>query len=137
MSQRNVQLVERFYRDLWNRFDKSQIPELLADDIEFRGSLGQHKRGHAEFAEYVDFVWRVFPDFHNEVEDIVSQGNKSFARLLYTGTHRGELFGVAPTGRRVQYAGAALFTFRVDQIASVWVLGDIHGLLEQLRRAVS
>ena len=129
----NVGLVERFYRDMWNRFDKSLIPELLTSNVEFRGSLGQTKRGHTEFSEYVDFILTAFPDFHNEVEDVVTEGNRSFARLLYSGTHQAELFGVAPTGRRVQYAGAALFQFQGNQIASVWVLGDIYGLLEQLR----
>jgi steroid delta-isomerase-like uncharacterized protein len=129
---RNVALVERFYHDLWDRFDKRLIPVLLTEDVRFRGSLGQVKVGHAQFGEYVDFVRTAFPDFTNTVEEIVSEGGRSFARLTYRGTHRGELFGVAPTARRVEYAGAALFRFRGDRIAEVWVLGDLHGLLRQL-----
>ena len=132
MNERNVHLVDRFYGDMWNRFDQSLFPELLAEDLHFRGSLGQEKRGYAEFGEYVDFIQRAFPDFHNHIEDIVSEGDRSFARLRYTGTHRGEVFGIAPTGRRVEYSGAALFSFRGNRIASVWVLGDIYGLLRQL-----
>jgi hypothetical protein len=65
MQTRNVTLIERFYHELWNRFDKTLIPELLTEDFVFRGSLGQEKRGHAEFAEYVDFIHNAFPDFHN------------------------------------------------------------------------
>jgi len=132
MNERNRNLIERFYHDLWNQFDKSIIPALLARDLYFRGSLGQEKHGHAAFGEYVDFVQRAFPDFQNHIEDIVSEGNRSFARLTYTGTHQGELFGIAPTGKRIEYAGAALFSFRGDRIASVWVLGDIYGLLQKL-----
>ena len=134
MSKRNVNLIDRFYHDMWNRFDKSIFPEILSDDLQFRGSLGQEKRGYAEFGEYVDFIQRAFPDFHNRIEDVVSEGDRSFARLTYTGTHRGEVFGIAPTGRRIEYAGAALFSFREDRIASAWVLGDIHRLIGQLRR---
>ena len=132
MGSQNVGLIERFYHELWNRFDKSVFPELLAEDLQFRGSLGQEKRGHVEFGEYMDFVQRAFPDFHNEIEEVVSEGDRSFVRLSYTGTHRGEIFGVPPTERRIQYAGAALFRFRGTRIASVWVLGDIHDLLQQL-----
>jgi predicted ester cyclase len=66
----------------------------------------------------------------------VSEGSRSFARLTYSGTHRGEVFGVAATGSQIQYAGAALFEFRADKIASVWVLGYIHGLLGQLRGGI-
>jgi steroid delta-isomerase-like uncharacterized protein len=126
-------LIERFYHEMWNRFDKALIPVLLAEDIRFRGSLGQYKNGHAEFAEYVDFVERAFPDFTNEIEEIISEEDKAFARLTYRGTHRGEIFGIAPTGRPIQYAGAGVFKFSGDKIGEVWVLGDIYNLISQLQ----
>ncbi len=130
----NAKLVERFYHDLWNRFDKGLIPQLLADDVAFRGSLGQSCVGHHEFGEYVEFIRKSFPDFTNTLEELVSEGNRSFARLTYRGTHKGEIFGIAPTQQNVEYAGAALFRFRDGLIASVWVLGDMVGLLQQLER---
>ncbi len=40
MNERNVSLIERFYHDMWNQFDKSIFPELLTKDLHFRGSLG-------------------------------------------------------------------------------------------------
>ena len=128
-----VALIRRFYHEMWNRFDKTVIPELLSTDIRFRGSLGQSKVGHEQFGEYVDFIRAAFPDFSNRIETIVSEAGMSFARLSYTGTHAGELFGVPATDRRVRYAGAALFQFRDGLIAEVWVLGDIHGLLRQIQ----
>jgi steroid delta-isomerase-like uncharacterized protein len=129
---RNRLLIERFFLEMWNRFDKTIFPDILTEDLRFRGSLGQSKSGYAEFGEYVDFIQRAFPDFSIEIEEVISEGDKAFAKLAYTGTHRGELFGIAPTGRPIQYAGAAVFKFRGDRIAEVWVLGDIHGLLSQL-----
>ncbi len=130
---RNRLLIERFYLEMWNRFDKSIVSEILTEDLRFRGSLGQSKNGYSEFGEYVDFVQRAFPDFSNEIEEIISEGDKAFAKLLYRGTHRGEIFGITPTGRPVRYAGAAVFKFRGDRIAEVWVLGDIYGLISQLQ----
>ena len=109
---RNRQLIARFYLEMWNRFDKTIFSEILTEDIRFRGSLGQYKNGYAEFGEYVAFIQRAFPDFSNEIEEIISEGDKAFARLMYRGTHRGELFGIEPTGQSIQYAGAAVFKFR-------------------------
>jgi steroid delta-isomerase-like uncharacterized protein len=125
---RNRSLINRFYHEMWNRFDKTIIADLLADDLRFRGSLGEFKTGRNEFGEYVDFIQRTFPDFSGEVEEIISEGDKAFARLTWQGTHCGELFGIAPTRRRIQYAGAAVFKFRGDRIAEVWVLGTFTGL---------
>jgi predicted ester cyclase len=127
-------LVEAFYRDLWNRHDPRRVPELLSDDFAFRGSLGQERRGHAEFIDYVDFVHAALGDYRCDILDLVSEGDRAFARMRFSGIHRGEFFGHAPTGRRVEWMGAALFTFAGGKIAALWVLGDVHGLLQQLER---
>ena len=132
MNQRNASLIQHFYRDMWNQFDTSIIPDLFVGDLRFRGSLGQDRYGYAELREYVEFVQRAFPDFHNHIEDMVSEGDRSFVRLTYSGTHQGELFGIPATGKRIEYSGAALFSFRGDRIATVWVLGDMYSLLQQL-----
>ena len=129
--QRN--LIAQFYDEMWNRFDTSVVSKILDPDIRFRGSLGQEKVGYAEFGEYVGFIAAFSPDFHNTVLATITEGSQTFARLSYTGTHQGEVFGVEPTGRSFEYAGAAVFSFDDDRITDVWVLGDIYGLLQQLR----
>ena len=131
-SQR-LELVRRFYEDMWKRFDTGVFLELLEPDITFRGSLGQEKRGYNGLAEYVGFIQSAFPDFHNQVLDVVADEDRVFARLSYSGTHEGEVFGIRATGKRFKYSEAALFTFRGSRISDVWVLGDIHGLIQQLR----
>jgi predicted ester cyclase len=131
-SDPQLRSIERFYDDMWNRFDTTVFAQILHPDIRFRGSLGQIKVGFDEFASYVEYIERFAPDFHNEIVSTVSEGDRVFARLSYTGTHRGEVFGIAPTGRRFEYAGAALFTFSDRLIRDVWVLGDVFGLLAQL-----
>jgi predicted ester cyclase len=77
-------------------------------------------------------VRRAFPDFHNNVEELIAEGDQVAARLTYTGTHQGELFGVAATARRVSYAGVALFRIAQGRVVEGWVLGDVHGLIQQL-----
>lgn len=131
-ANRNVHLIRRFYHEMWNNFDKGLFPDLLAGDIRFRGSLGQSAVGYGEFGQYVDYIHKAFPDFKNYVEEVVTEGDKSFARLTYRGTHQGEIFGIPPTHQTIEYAGAALFHFHDKKIAEVWVLGDIYGLLRQL-----
>jgi predicted ester cyclase len=50
----------------------------------------------------------------------------------YGGTHEGGPFELAPTGRRVTYAGAAFCFDEQARIASAWVLGDLVTLFSQL-----
>ena len=127
-------VVQKFYADVWNRHDKSVIPSLLRSDFTFRGSLGPSKIGHAEFACYVDFVHQALGAYRCDILDLVEEGNQCFARMRFSGTHCGDFFGFKATGKKVEWAGAALFSFKDGLVADLWVLGDVHGLLQLLER---
>jgi RimJ/RimL family protein N-acetyltransferase/predicted ester cyclase len=129
-------IIQAFYEDIWNKHDKTKIPALLHEAFTFRGSLGQLHQGHNGFASYVDFVHAALGDYRCVIQDIISEGNQAFARMLFSGVHRADFFGYAPTFKRVEWAGAAVFTFDGDKISDLWVLGDMHGLLQQLARNV-
>ncbi|MEM9329350.1 MAG: ester cyclase [Bacteroidota bacterium] len=129
----NRHLIGRWYLEMWNDWDKGVIPAIVDEQISFRGSLGREQRGHEGLREYMDYIRAAFPDFHNEIELVITEGHQSFAKLKYSGTHTGEILGVAPTHRKIAYWGSAIFTFLDGKIMDVWVLGDIYGLLKQLQ----
>jgi predicted ester cyclase len=74
------------------------------------------------------FDERNSPDFHNTIDEMFGEGDRALSRLTYRGTHRGELFGIAATGKRIEYVGTAIFRFQANRIREVWVLGDVYGL---------
>jgi predicted ester cyclase len=127
-------IVQEFYGEVWNKHDKSRIPNVLHADLTFRGSLDQNKTGHEEFGGYVDFVHQALGNYRCDILDLVVEGNKAFARMQFSGTHRGDFFGHKPTGKYVEWSGAALFTFGEELVADLWVLGDVHGLIQLLAR---
>lgn len=128
------QIVEDFYDRVWNRLDRAAIAELMHPDFTFRGSLGPTMTGHAAFSAYVDAVTEALADYRCTILDVVTEGERAFARMGFEGIHRAPFLGFAPTGQRVDWAGAALFTLKGDKIADLWVLGDLQGLRAQLQR---
>ena len=44
-----------------------------------------------------------FPDFHADIHWQLADGDRVTTYKTYHGTHRGEFFGVAPTGREIQF----------------------------------
>jgi steroid delta-isomerase-like uncharacterized protein len=126
-------LIQRYYDELWNAWRFEIAPQLIDPEIHFRGSLGRTVEGLEGFLAYTKHVRSAFPDFHNSIEECIAEEDRVVARMLYTGTHRGEIFGLAPTGRRVRYSGVGIFHLRDGRIFDAWVLGDLAGLLLQLR----
>jgi len=132
MTTSPLEIVRSFYTRIWNRGEYAAADRLCHDDLTFRGSLGQVRRGREEFLEYVRSVREGLSDYVCELQEAVVEGDRVFARMLFSGVHTGMFEGVAPTGARVRWAGAALFTLEEDRIRDLWVLGDVKGLHDQL-----
>jgi steroid delta-isomerase-like uncharacterized protein len=128
----NKKVIRRYYEELWNAWNFDKAAELLSAEIVFRGSLGTETQGREAFCEYMREVRRAFQDFHNSIVDLIAEGDEVVARLKYTGTHSGELFGIAPTGRQIAYQGAAFFQISDGLVTKGWVLGDLLSLLKSL-----
>jgi len=130
--EQNKNLIRRFFDEMWNPWNFAKADELLAPDITFRGTLGSELKGRDAFRAYMRQVQAAFPDFHNTILQVTAEDDRVAARTLYHGTHRGEIFGVAPTGKAISYAGAAFFRIAGGLVIEGWVLGDLLSLLRQL-----
>ena len=137
MENTNKTQVRKFYSVIWEARDMDELPSILHDDITFRGSLGAQTRGHEAFIEYVDMIHKALGDYRCIIEELLSESEKVFAKMKFTGIHQGELMGYAPTHQRATWNGAALFTFREDKVADLWVLGDLKSLENQLKQNVA
>lgn len=129
------EIVRKFYDAIWNNADKTVISELLSEDFTMRGSLGlSPQRGHQGFSIYMDFIRNALGNYRCEIIEMVEEDNRLYARMLYSGTHQGELFGYAPTHGKIKWDGVAVFTFSGGKIADLWVLGDVHSVIKQISR---
>ena len=128
------EVVRVFFKEMWDKADKSLIPKIFHAGFTFRGSLGPVLRGHQQFAGYVDMVTGALGQYTSDIIDMVEKGNKVCAKLRYHGYHRAELLGCPPTGRHVWWYGTPFFAFDGDKVRDLWVLGDVHGLMERLTR---
>jgi steroid delta-isomerase-like uncharacterized protein len=121
-------LVEKFYARIWNSGDFDAATELLAKDFSFRGSLGSELQGVEAFLEYVRSVRSALADYRCEILACIAEGDEAFAKMRFSGRHVAHFRGCAPTGKIVEWLGAALFRFQGGTIADLWVLGDLAGL---------
>ena len=121
-------LVEDFYQRIWNDGDLAAAAELLTPGFSFRGSLGNEMQDCEAFKNYVRGVRAALADYHCEILSCVAEANQAFAKMRFSGRHEAAFRGYEPTGKLVQWLGAALFKFEDSRIAGLWVLGDLAGL---------
>jgi steroid delta-isomerase-like uncharacterized protein len=73
------------------------------------------------------------PDLKVTIEAMVATEDKAAASFVYEGTHLGIYIGAEPTGRLLRFTSCDIFSIREGKIAEHWGMGDIAGVLMQLR----
>ena len=73
------------------------------------------------------------PDLRVSIETSLASGDKAAASFVYEGAHGGIYYGVAPTGRPMRFTSCDIFRVRDGRIAEHWGMGDIAGVLAQLK----
>ena len=88
------------------------------------------KQGTVDF-----FAGRIagLPDLQVAVEASVISSDRFAASFVYTGTHEGTYLGVPPTHRKLRFTSCDIFSVKNGLISEHWGMGDIAGILAQLR----
>jgi steroid delta-isomerase-like uncharacterized protein len=73
------------------------------------------------------------PDLKVAIEALVADKDRVAASFVYTGTHGGTWFGIAPTGKPLRFTSCDIFRVENGLIAEHWGMGDIAGVMAQLK----
>ncbi|UZD94766.1 ester cyclase [Pseudomonas corrugata] len=123
--------VETFYRAFSDQ-QPDLVDEVLTrdwDDIPL--APGQLPGPEGVKAIIRSFV-QAFPDVRIVVHDMVQEPGKMGVRAEITGTHAGELFGIAATGKQVSFRIHEFHTFRDAKLTTTWHMEDWFALFLQL-----
>ena len=129
----NKDVVLRQHALVWSQGDLSVVDGLYTSDFVCHFLVGPEWRGRQGVRDQVTAHRTAFPDWREEVEDIVAENDRVVTRFRSSGTHRGEFAGLPPTGRRVEISEVAIYRLVDGQIAEQWGFPDITGLLSQLQ----
>ena len=132
-------LVRRLHK-IWNTGAVDAVADVYAQDFVGHFPPSSHlpeRRGIDGAREGISRIRAAFPDWHEAVEDMVTEGNKVVTRYTSTGTHRGEFRGLAPTGRRITVPEISIYRVAKGKVVEQWCLIDDLGRLQQLGAAGS
>lgn len=130
MSEVNKAVMRRVIEDGLNKRNFSVINEVYLDCV-YRSPVTGEIRGEA-LKQFIKSVLVAFPDSRYTVEDQLADGDKVFTRWSFTGTHKGELMGIAPTGKPVRISGMVIDRIVDGKIVEEWEEWDALGMMQQL-----
>jgi predicted ester cyclase len=130
----NKELVRRLHA-IWSTGDLSPLEEVYASgfvahfppssELPERHGLEGVRRGVAR-------IRAAFPDWREDVEALVAEGDFVACRYTSRGTHEGEFWGVAPTHRTVSVVEISIFRIAGGRVVEQWCTLDELGRLQQI-----
>ena len=133
MSENNKAVVRRLIEEVWNKGNLPLADELFTPNYEHRdASTPDFGRGPEGEKKRATLYRTAFPDLRLTVEDIIAEGETVVTRWSCRGTHKGDLRGIAPTGKQINISGVTITRLEKGKLAEGFVSWDALGLMQQL-----
>jgi steroid delta-isomerase-like uncharacterized protein len=133
MSEQDNLRVARQIWDAWNAHDIDGVLKNLDEKHVWEtDTLPAPVVGRDGYRQAMQMYFTAFPDLHFAVEQLLPSGDYVVSRYTATGTHRGDLMGIAPTNRRAETHGCTIAEIKNGKIVRGWVYWDTGHLLRQL-----
>lgn len=131
-TEQNKAIVRRFWEEIFNGRKFTLIDELFTTDWVYHGVAGQKVYGPEGLKQFLTAYHNAFPDIQVKVENLIAEGDKVVSHVTSRGTHKGELMGIAPTGKQITVPVICISRFVGDKIVEGWEIIDLFGMLQQL-----
>ena len=120
MSEESKAMVRRMVEGINSGEIEPTVEELFAPRAARRV-----KRLFTEF-------YTAFPDWREEIVELVAEGNIVAGRFRCSGTHLGEFLGEAPTGKRMDVEEVFFLRVEEGKFVDFWGLEDSLNRMRQL-----
>jgi predicted ester cyclase len=130
----NATIARRVFEDGLNRRDTSVFEEIVAADYvnHEAGDMLLEASGPQDWSDVAERLSAAFPDVSWTVLRTVAEGDHVWVETRMSGTHRGDFFGIAPTGRHFAVRQVHMLRVQDGLIRDHWAVRDDLGVLVQL-----
>jgi predicted ester cyclase len=126
-------VARRWFEDFFNSGNLEVADEIIAPDhVNHDPTLPDIPPGPEGQRQVVNLYRGAFTNAHISLEEQLAEGDRVVTRWRASGTHQGELMGVAPTGNQVTITGITINRISGGKIAESWTNYDALGMMQQL-----
>lgn len=116
----------------WGARDAVAIAGTHAEHGSVASPTGGVLEGRAEIERIYRLWFSAFPDLVMQQDDLLIDGDRVVQVVRFSGTQAGDFFGLAPTGRRVEFPAAFIMRVAGGLIVEGRWIYDFTGVLVQV-----
>ena len=133
-AEKNVQLMRRWFQEVWNDGRTETIYDLFSPQGVAHGqeSAEGELHGPQEFEGFVRKIRAAFSDVQLTVEDVFATDDKGVLRWSGVMKHTSDALGVPASHRTVRLRGITMVRFADGKVIESWDNWDQLGMLQQI-----
>lgn len=124
--------IAREYMETWNRRDWDHYRSMMHADYSYTGGDGQKMSGIEAGLGVAQMFAGALPDGVIDIQKLHDAGDAVIVEFTGKGTHKGDLMGVAPTGRSVMLPVCDVIEIRDGKIYAEREYMDVMTMMVQL-----
>ena len=133
-TQQNKQAVMRFNKEVIENGDAQAFAELMDPEfVDRTAAPGLPADAKGMWFVFHELLRPALHDLRVEVHDQVAEADKVITRKTLRGTHRGALFGIAPTQRELVIDVIDIVRLRNGRYLEHWGINTLASVLTQLQ----
>ena len=131
-TEENKAVTRRYFDEVMSKGNYEVLGQLIAGSYVYHEPGSGEVRGPEGVKALVSTYRSAFPDMQMTIEELIAEGDMIVARWTATGTHRGELMGIPPTGKHLTVSGTVIIRMADGKFEEEWENFDALGMLRQL-----
>ena len=127
----NKEVVRRQLDQVYNHGNYDVLDKHLSPTATLHEMNTAHV-GVESIKQFARNLRTAFPDLRMEVEHIIEEDDWVALTWKASGTHRGNMFGIAPTGKFATVTGQSMYKLDDQRITEAWVQWDVLTMLREM-----
>lgn len=130
--QANKEVVRKLHEEVWSKGNVALIPELHQPGFIYHLLTDSSSRSYSETTEEVNRHRLAFPDWQENITQLIAEKDMVVSRFKTKGTHRSKFWDIDSTGIVLEMQEVVIFRLHEGKIAEQWSFPDLYGMRKQL-----
>lgn len=129
----NKAVIRRYIEVGWSTGDMGAVADAVDPGYRrHQPNMAMTVESEKELEQLIGMYRAGVPDLDIKIEHMVAEGDRVVTRVICRGTHSGELAGIPPTGKSVDFTATDIFQMAGGKVVESWHNVDDLGLLQQI-----
>ncbi|PKP26482.1 MAG: hypothetical protein CVU03_02790 [Bacteroidetes bacterium HGW-Bacteroidetes-2] len=120
------------YHKVWNEGKVDNLDDILTSDFVCHYLTSIEWTGIEEAKQAISDWRAIFPDWHEEIVDIIQENDKVVTRYKATATHTKTYEGIDATGAKIEIYEVSIYRIHNGKIAEQWCFPDDPSIKTQI-----